>query len=124
MEAAARITAEDAGAPRRSGGVLTLGNLLIDLDIFEAYVDGVPLELSRRDFDLLVLLAHHLDRIVSFEEMYQELWHSTSRQPSSTLAVAVWRLRSKMAGSRPYQVRSARGRGYGLISSQKHARHD
>ncbi len=124
MEAAARITAETAAAPERSGGVLTLGNLLIDLDIFDAYVDGDALELSRRDFDLLVMLAGRLDRIVSFAELYQELWHSTSRQPSSTLAVAIWRLRSKMEGSSPYQIRSARGRGYGLISSQKHTRHD
>ncbi len=58
-------------------GVLTVGGLRIDARAREATLDGRTLELSRKEFDLLHVLAQRSGQVVSKRELLAEVW----RQP-------------------------------------------
>ena len=96
--------------------MLVLGNLRIDLDTYQVMVGEWPVRTSAQEFDLLLELARGRDRIVPAEALCEFMWRTTDRQMARRLAVIVCRLRNKLEGSSPYQLRTQRGRGYGLIT--------
>ena len=73
--------------------------------------DGVPLELSRLEFDLLLFLARHPRRVFSRTQLLSQVWghtHTTNR----TVDVHVSRLRTKVDD--PELVTTVYGLGYRL----------
>ncbi|GAA3414568.1 hypothetical protein GCM10018952_35610 [Streptosporangium vulgare] len=59
--------------------VLCVGTLSVDLNRREAGLDGAPLTLTRREFDLLAYLAARADRVVSRKELLTEVWAAVLR---------------------------------------------
>ncbi|MGE0060011.1 MAG: winged helix-turn-helix domain-containing protein [Dehalococcoidia bacterium] len=97
------------------GPVLVLGNLVLNLDTYEATIDGWPVELSYNEFELVGVLATERNRVLPYELIVQRLWKDSDHGSVRHLHVVVHRLRSKLANLRPYEIRTVRGRGYGLV---------
>jgi DNA-binding response OmpR family regulator len=101
---------------RRAGSLdewLELGPVRLNPATREAEVDGAPVELSAREFDLLAFLMHAPGRVFTREQIYEGVWGYAFMGQSKVIDVFVSSLRRKL-GSTPEQsiVRTVRGVGY------------
>ena len=79
------------------GKVLTRGPLVIDASSREVCLLGRTIDMTRKEFDLLFLLASHPDTVVSRGRIMQQIWgDSWSRR---TVDTHVSSLRNKLGGS-------------------------
>lgn len=95
--------------------VITVGNLSLNLNTFETLIEGWPVELSYNEFELLSVLAADHNRILSYDAIVQRLWSANGHGSVRHLHVIVHRLRQKLSALKSYELRTVRGRGYGLI---------
>jgi two-component system OmpR family response regulator len=75
--------------------------------------NGQPVELTRREFDLLLFLCEHPRRVFSREQLLSQVWGYGWVGGSRTVDVHVRRLRVKLGQGRPV-VRTVHGIGYRL----------
>src|SRR5690606_10362275 len=106
LEAVLRRTRRAAAPP----AVLRVGGLEVDLDRREATLDGAPLSLTRREFDLLAYLAARADRVVSRRELRTEVWRQAYGE-DQTIDVHLSWLRRKLGetAARPRYLHTVRG---------------
>ena len=102
---------------RRSGGetsspdTLDYGGLHIDLASETAVLAGEPLSLSRKEFDLLALLARHPDTYVSRAVLISSLWKDAPYVLDRTVDVHIARIRGKLGKYRDL-IKNKTGFGY------------
>jgi len=101
----ATVPAELPAAP-----VLRLGALEVDTGARRATMSGVELKLSRKEFDLLVVLAGAQGAVCSRETLLDRVWGATLFGSTRTLDVHVATLRAKLGD--PELVETVRGVGY------------
>ena len=102
----ANTAREAEGMNGHSSGVL------IDLARREVFLDGEPLMLTFKEFELLAHLVENSSRTVGREELLKALWSSGDEHPHErTIDVHIRRLRSKL-GRLSGTVRTVRGQGY------------
>jgi DNA-binding response OmpR family regulator len=113
----ARLTAilrrsRQAAPPR----ICQVGGLKVDLEGREASLDEVPLDLTRREFDLLAHLAFRAGQVVSRRELLAEVWRQ-SYGDDQTIDVHLSWLRRKLGetASRPRYLHTVRGVGVKLL---------
>ena len=92
-----RRRAADAGA---AGPVVT-GELVIRGDHFQAYVGEASLELTRREFELIQLLAGAEGRVLEREEIYERVWGYAMARGDRSVDVFVRKLRQKLEKASP-----------------------
>jgi DNA-binding response OmpR family regulator len=116
------LAARIAAVLRRNGvsgaaTVLSVGGLRVDLAARDATLDGQPLQLSRREFDLLGYLAARPDQVVPRRELLADVWHQ-SYGDDQTIDVHVSWLRRKLGESAaaPRYLHTVRGVGVKLAS--------
>jgi DNA-binding response OmpR family regulator len=97
---------------------IVIGNLELDRDRFEVRIEGQPIELSFIQFELLYHLASRADRVVDLEELAELLWGGPSKADARKLRIHVSRLRKKLAGSRPWHIKTVTKRGYALVKDE------
>src|SRR6201986_2201689 len=76
---AAQLTARIRAVLRRTGKtdedpVITVGGLVIDTRSYEVTVDGRPVELARKEFELLLALARRAGEVVTKRDLLGEVW--------------------------------------------------
>ena len=109
---AGTVTAtEPAGAERDTA--LLLGRVAIDLPTRQVTVDSVPVALTRKEFDLLALLAQRPGVVFRREQIISEVWRTAWEGTGRTLEVHVASLRSKLRT--PAMIETVRGVGYRLV---------
>jgi DNA-binding response OmpR family regulator len=115
-EVVARIRAVLRRGERSENGdrVLMVGSLEIDRDRREVRRDGEPLDLTRKEFDLLEVLAAHPGVTFRRIDLLDRVWDSVWDGDSSTVTVHIRRLRSKIEDdpSDPRHVVTVWGVGY------------
>ncbi|MHB1208901.1 MAG: response regulator transcription factor [Acidimicrobiales bacterium] len=94
--------------------VLQLGTIAIHPSSRTITVDGVGVELTRREFDLLLALARHPNRAISRTDLLREAW-PTTYVVEKTVDVHLAALRKKLGPT--FNVTSLRGVGYRLETS-------
>jgi two-component system response regulator VicR len=94
--------------------VQTFGNLEIDMNRYEVRKNGIALELTLREFELLKYLAEREDRVFSREQLLEEVWGYEYYGDIRTVDVTVRRLREKLEDdpSDPKYIMTKRGIGY------------
>jgi DNA-binding response OmpR family regulator len=98
--------------PVRAGtDVLRHGELLIDRGAREVRVGERPIAVTRKEFDLLTLLAAHPDRVFSRKEVMAKVWDDIPARPSRTIDTHVSTLRNKLGGG---WIVTVRGVGFRL----------
>ena len=100
---------------------IRLGNITIDLQIFQASQKGHELHLTHREYEILRYLADRHDRVVHRDQLLQEVWGIIDAV-SSTRSVdfAIARLRKKIEPDphNPRFLRTVHGDGYCLSWDQ------
>jgi two-component system response regulator TctD len=81
-----------------------------------AKVDGKPLSLTRRELTVLEILASRPERIVSKEELVDQLFNFDQDPSSNAVEQFVARIRRKLSGC-SVEIRTLRGLGYQIVSA-------
>ena len=97
-----------------SGKRLTFGKLVIDNAMREAWLDGVTIELTSAEFDLLWLLASNAGRILSREEIFNNLRGIEYDGQDRSIDVRISRIRPKIGDDpmHPRLIKTVRSKGY------------
>ncbi|MEW2416628.1 response regulator transcription factor [Streptomyces sp. NPDC046866] len=118
IHAVARRTgaSEEAAAAAASGApaVVRLGAVSIELPTRRVSVDGTDVPLTRKEFDLLALLAQRPGVVFRREQIISEVWRTSWEGTGRTLEVHVASLRSKLR--MPALIETVRGVGYRLVT--------
>ena len=123
-EVIARIRAvlrRSASGQKQPPEPVEIGDLRIDPTSRQVTVDGITVELTRKEFDLLALLAAHEDEVLSRETIMSEIWDTNWFGSTKTLDVHVSSLRRKL-GEDPANLRYLHTvRGVGLRLADERA---
>jgi DNA-binding response OmpR family regulator len=88
-------------ADPRAAEPVTAGELEIRADHFQAYVQGRSVELTRREFELIQLLAGADGRVLEREEIYHRVWGYAMARGDRSVDVFVRKLRQKLEKASP-----------------------
>jgi DNA-binding response OmpR family regulator len=98
---------------RRDPVLLSTGSLAVDSVARRVYVDGVEVELTRREFDVLEYLARRPEQAVTKDEILSGVWGFDFAGDPNIVEVYIARLRRKLAvSSRTSPIVTLRGVGY------------
>jgi two-component system response regulator RegX3 len=103
-EVMARIEAVSRRRRARSdveAGPLVAGELEIRADRFQAFVNGGSLDLTRREFELLQLLAESKGQVLERETIYQRVWGYAMAHGDRSVDVFIRKLRQKLERQSP-----------------------
>jgi DNA-binding response OmpR family regulator len=89
-----------ASTPVETGPVMA-GELEIRADQFQAFVGGQNVDLTRREFELLQLLADARGQVLQREEIYQRVWGYAMAHGDRSVDVFVRKLRQKLEARSP-----------------------
>jgi two-component system response regulator RegX3 len=118
-ELLARINAvlrRQAEPPITADSVLIAGELRLDSDRHVVTLNGNPLTLPLKEFELLELLMENVNRVLTRGQIIDRVWGSNYFGDTKTLDVHIKRLRSKVEEdpARPKYIQTVRGLGYKL----------
>jgi two-component system KDP operon response regulator KdpE len=115
-ELMARIRALLRTAPkdREAHPRIACGELEVDLARRRIYRSGEEVHLSRKEYDVLRLLATHIGRVMTHEQILREVWGPAHAEDVHYLRVLVGHLRHKLGDdpARPRYVHTVLGVGY------------
>jgi len=80
---------------------LYFGPLALDLKERSVTIHGKPVPLTRREYDVVELLAMHSGQVFSREQIYERIWGYDAEGDSSTVVEHVKKIRAKMAAVDP-----------------------
>ena len=105
--------AESAEVP----GPVTVGGIVVDARARTALIDGVPLDLSPKEFDLLYYLAERSGEVVGKRELLAKVWNQPYGGADKTVDVHLSWLRRKLGESAeaPRYLHRVRGVGVKLV---------
>lgn len=83
----------------RAYSFVAYNNLLIRQEGRQVLLCGTPLDLTRREYDLLCLFATHPGRVYTFEQLYEQLWPDEYLDGKNSVVCQVRRLRKKLTGT-------------------------
>ena len=95
-------------------GPVTVGGIVVDARARTALLDGVPLDLSPKEFDLLYYLAERAGEVISKRELLAEVWHQPYGGADRTVDVHLHWLRRKLGETAEAPRYLHRVRGVGL----------
>jgi DNA-binding response OmpR family regulator len=116
-ELAARVRAllrrsRQSGAPPAS--VYEGAHLRADFEAVAVTVDGEPIRLTRREFELLRFLVDNKNRVLSRDRLLERVWGYERSIETRSVDVHVGRLRAKLGAAGP-QIETVVGLGYRFI---------
>ena len=94
---------------------ITLGNVTIDRDRFEVWVDVRRINLTFVEFELLYNLARNAGKVLARSRLMNAVWNEPSHGHDRKLTVHMSRLRKKMQGSEPWRIETVTKRGYAFV---------
>ena len=95
-----------------SSDMIEAGAVRIDVSRKLVYVEGEPVVFSKKEFEVLTLLASHPGQIYSREDIINELWKDAPYVLDRTVDVHIARIRSKLGNCKNYIVNRT---GFGYI---------
>jgi DNA-binding response OmpR family regulator len=118
IDARIRAVLRRAEGDRAKDEPLEVGGLWLDAGAHEASLDGVALDLSKREFDLLHYLTRHAGQVVTRRDLLTHVWRMPYGGADRTVDVHLSWLRRKMGetAQRPRYLHTVRGVGIKLRS--------
>jgi two-component system copper resistance phosphate regulon response regulator CusR len=113
-ELLARVRALARRRDRPGGTTLAFEDVRVDLATQRAERSGCRLDLTAREYALLVFFLRHPDEVLSRTRIYDHVWDERYDGLSNTLEVHVKELRRKLETHGGRLIHTLRGRGYRL----------
>jgi len=90
---------------------VTKGALKLETYSGQAWLNGENLNLTRKEFDIILLLAQNEDRLLSTGYLYERVWGQPLVDDNNAIRTVISRLRTKIEYS-DYIIEPIRGKGY------------
>jgi len=91
--------------------VLEIGALRLDPASGRAFIHGMDMVLTQKEYSLLQQFAQHKEKILSAEYLYDKVWGHEMLNDVNSLKALISKLRSKLSGS-GHTITASRGEGY------------
>lgn len=101
-----------SAAMTQTGNIVEVGAVKIDLQTKMVFIDGEAVVFSKKEFEILSLLASHPGQIYSRDDMITELWKDAPYVLDRTVDVHIARIRSKLGICKNYLTNRT---GYGYV---------
>jgi two-component system KDP operon response regulator KdpE len=103
--------------PESEVSEFVIGNLSVDVPRRKVCVAGQDVKLTRKEFELLRMLAQNAGRIVTHRQILREVWGPAHEDDVHYLRIYIGHLRSKLGddSANPTYIESEPGVGYRLI---------
>jgi DNA-binding response OmpR family regulator len=115
IKAALRRTSDlkDSSAATKT---ITVGDLIIDVQAHTVTLDGQPIDLAPREFDLLHALAMQINQVVSIDDLLNQVWGAEFSGEPQVVYVHIRWLRQKIEHDpgHPRRIVTVHGVGYKL----------
>ena len=95
-----------------SAGILTAGPLTLDPSRFSVTWHTTPVQLTKKEFDLLFKLLSYPDRIFSKEQLLDSIWGMNAESGEETVKTHISRLRNKLKDINEFSIVTLKGLGY------------
>ena len=101
-------------------GSFVLGDLELDYDRRQVFVDGAPVHLTQTEYNILALLSRHPGKVLTYATIIREIWGSMDEGSVKKLQVNMANIRKKL-GVKPGENRyiaNELGVGYRMEDEQ------
>jgi two-component system OmpR family response regulator len=107
----------DAPATEAAAAILRFGDAVVDFDTHEATAFGKPVRLTQLELDLVRYFARHPGRVLSREELLEQVWNLRNAPNTRSVDNFIVRLRKyfEREPDRPAHFVSHRGSGYRFV---------
>lgn len=98
---------------------LVVGNLVMDKEEHTAYIDGEPVGLSVREFDILFKMLSFPKKTFTRSKLMDEFWDFDSSATSRTVDVYMAKLRDKTSRCEGFTIATVHGLGYKVMLNEE-----
>lgn len=104
------------GAAVKAPSVISVGGIELDHDAKRVTLDGEPVALTPKEYDILYYLMQHPGKVYTPAELYSAVWNEAPVGIDNTVAVHIRHLREKLEidPSNPRYLKVVWGKGYKL----------
>ncbi|MGI9032923.1 MAG: winged helix-turn-helix domain-containing protein [Acidimicrobiales bacterium] len=92
--------------------LIEYGQLLLNLETYQAAIDGKPLDLTFMEYELLKFLATHPGKVFTRETLLSRVWGYEYYGGARTVDVHIRRLRAKLTEEHAHLIQTVRSVGY------------
>ncbi|AFH63211.1 response regulator transcription factor [Paenibacillus caseinilyticus] len=112
-----RMKERFGGAQANAGTTLRVRGLEIHKDSRRVFVNGSEVAMAQKEFELLLFLFQHANRVFGKEELFERIWGMDAMGDASTVTVHIARIREKIEDtpSKPQYIGTVWGAGYRFI---------
>jgi two-component system KDP operon response regulator KdpE len=112
-----RVLLRQGGSAEQPAASVSSGPLTVDFAYRRVLLDGQEVALTRKEYAVLALLAGHLGRVVTQQQLLKDIWGPTHTEDSHYLRVVVGHLRQKLGDdpTAPRLIVTEPGVGYRLL---------
>ena len=94
---------------------LTVGKTVLDAEEVSVYVDGVPVMLTLREFQITYKLLSYPRRTFSRAQLMDEFWSGETSASLRAVDVYITRIRDKFSGCEDFKIVTVHGLGYKAV---------
>lgn len=100
--------------PKEEGSQsVSVGNLELRLNEYSCLLDGKEVQLTKKEFEILWMMANHPDQVFTRDHLLDKLWGMDYYGDTRTVDTHIKRLRAKLGdGGNNWQIATVRGVGY------------
>lgn len=124
MRAAIRHTRTGSNDLRFANeGKIVVGRLMIDYNKYRVYVDEEDAGLTQNEFRMIGLLARYAGKVLTYEQIMQELWGPNAGGDNQILRVNMTNIRKKIEDDalKPKYLFTENGIGYRMVTQEEAA---
>ena len=92
-----------------------VGDLVLDIDGYTAYIQGEELNLTVREFNILYKLVSYPKKTFTRSQLMDEFWDTDSSSGPRVVDVYITKLRDKIAASQSVEIVTVHGMGYKAV---------
>jgi len=116
QELLARVRAHLRRAPERETAAIETGEFVVDSEAHSVSLQGKPVHLTPKEFDLLLHLARHAGKVITHRALLTAVWGAQSAHQPEYLRVFVGQLRKKLeSGTGKQYIQTEPWVGYRFI---------
>jgi DNA-binding response OmpR family regulator len=98
--------------------LVSYGGLVLNLETYQAVIEGRPLDLTYMEYELLKFLAQHPGRVFTRETLLSRVWGYEYYGGARTVDVHIRRLRAKLGEEHASLISTVRSVGYSFGQSR------
>lgn len=98
----------------KKDGIIEIDNLVIDINTHEVRIEEKIINLTAREFDILLFLARNKGMVFSTEKIYEKIWNDEFYDSDNTVMVHIRNIREKIEDNtkKPRFIKTIWGVGY------------